>query len=185
MKTRGKTKRNTNINNINKENINSQAYTVFIPGYEGRYLIYNNGDVYSVKSKRCLKPRIRGKKNPYLFVSLWKNNREKHYYIHRLIAGAFIDNLNNKPFINHIDGDMMNNHVSNLEWCTQSENVQHAVSIGKIKQGYGSPNSKFTKKQIQYIRATYPSLNQYELAKKFNVAQGTIQTILANKRYID
>ena len=65
-------------------------------------------------------------------VELWKNNKREVPFIHRLVAKAFIPNPQNKPQVNHIDGDRRNNHVDNLEWCTNGENVKHAYAHGLI-----------------------------------------------------
>lgn len=63
----------------------------------------------------------------YKYVTLDKN---KKFLIHRLLAIAFIPNLENKPNINHIDGNRLNNSLDNLEWCTQQENMMHAHATG-------------------------------------------------------
>lgn len=76
--------------------------------------------------------------------------RRKTHMLHRLVANAFIPNLENKPFVNHIDGDKTNNMVNNLEWCTAAENNAHARATGLHKQAKGyTPNysSEHTKKQ--------------------------------------
>lgn len=71
--------------------------------------------------------------NDYLFVCLRKDGSNKNHLIHRLVAESFIPNPNNYPIVNHKDGDKTNNHVSNLEWCTQSYNLKHAIEIGTIE----------------------------------------------------
>lgn len=98
-------------------------------GYEENYTINSNGTIYSNKTKDYLKPHPH-KDIGYYCVSLWKNNKGTTYYVHRLIAQHFIPNPDNKPEVNHIDGDRNNNDVSNLEWVTSSENSQHAVDTG-------------------------------------------------------
>ena len=66
----------------------------------------------------------------YEIVHLSRNGENKHRPIHRLVAAAFIDNPDNLPEVNHIDGDKLNNCVSNLEWVSRSQNMKHAYSIG-------------------------------------------------------
>jgi hypothetical protein len=113
-----------------------------IKGYEGKYEISNNGVVYSLKRKskngktigdRVLKGGVYP--NGYRFVILTDDNRkETRHLIHRLVATAFIPNPNELPCVNHKDGNKLNNAVENLEWCTQLENVRHAIQNGLIKK---------------------------------------------------
>ena len=112
-----------------------------IKGYEGLYQVSNLGRVKSLEryvnhsgnSKRIvyekiLKPVIDNTK--YYVVSLWKNNIHKRVHIHRLVIETFILNIENKSFVNHIDGNKLNNCIDNLEWCTPQENNIHAYTIG-------------------------------------------------------
>ena len=103
-----------------------------VEGYEDLYEVSNYGRVKSISFRnrmatfsreKMLSPlKIRG----YLRVSLCKNGKHKYFSIHRLVAEHFILNLENKPCVNHKDGDKHNNCVNNLEWCTYSENEQHS-----------------------------------------------------------
>lgn len=115
-----------------------------IPNYEGLYKINTLGEVRSMERKIIDKGgkrqrTIRGgvKKqtllsNGYYAVGLWKNNKQKLEFVHRLIAMAFIPNPENLPEINHIDGNKTNNNIENLEWCTQFQNMKHAFETGLI-----------------------------------------------------
>lgn len=110
---------------------------VFKPvlGYEGRYEISNYGRVKSIfpKSIRILKysnSNIGG----YYPYHLSKDSKIKVTSAHRLVAEAFIPNPENKPQVNHKDGDKSNNHVSNLEWVTAKENIQHAHKTGLMEE---------------------------------------------------
>lgn len=99
-------------------------------GYENLYTINTNGDVYSVKRNKYLKHFI--DKDGYAYVSLSKNCKGKKFKLHRLLAIHFIPNPDNKPEINHIDGNKLNNCVNNLEWCTNKYNIHHAMNMGLL-----------------------------------------------------
>ena len=103
----------------------------WIEGYENLYQISTEGRVKSFKKKdpKILTPKRDGK-GYYLMVCLSKDGNKKYCLIHRLVAQAFIPNFNNKEQVNHIDGNKKNNKVSNLEWNTPSENINHALDNG-------------------------------------------------------
>lgn len=96
--------------------------TIPIIGYEKRYLIFKNGNVYSILNKKLLKPHI-GKRG-YLYVILCNGIKSKHFYIHRLIAIHFIENSNNYKIVNHKDSNKINNSIANLEWCCAKSNAR-------------------------------------------------------------
>lgn len=97
------------------------------------YQISNLGRVKSLKygKERILKPKK--DRHGYLGVNLKIDSKSKDYRVHRLVAQAFIPNLNNKPVINHKDCNKENNRADNLEWCTQQENVKYSYDLGHIK----------------------------------------------------
>jgi hypothetical protein len=99
----------------------------WIEGYENKYRATINGNIisYICDLPRVLKPKSTN--SGYLAVVLRKNNKSKMFLVHRLIAETFIDNTYNKSYVNHKDGNRLNNCVYNLEWCTASENSQDAV----------------------------------------------------------
>ena len=88
---------------------------------KGRVQSLNYGNTGTIALLRPIK--IYG----YLRVRLYKNNKYKNFYVHRLVAEAFIPNQKNKPDVNHKDGDKQNNTSTNLEWCTEKENTAHAI----------------------------------------------------------
>jgi len=101
---------------------------------EGIFEVFENGDIYRISEKGKVKTsQIRTSRNKrYYSVTATVNGKQKHFYSHRIIAEAFISNPENKPQVNHIDGNGLNNSVKNLEWVTSKENVAHAYSIGLI-----------------------------------------------------
>lgn len=115
-----------------------------VPGYEGKYQVSNRGNIISLnrvepfpfngevfqrnRKGRTLKTAI--DRYGYPCCALRDNFKGKHFTIHRLVAMAFIPNPENHPQINHKDGNKLNNHVANLEWCTGVDNIRHAVKNG-------------------------------------------------------
>ncbi|AHN22719.1 NUMOD4 domain-containing protein [Lysinibacillus varians] len=116
-----------------------------IPGYEGIYEASNTGQIrskdekvtHSVKhGRRVWKGRVLKQKvgkDKSCRVSLYKDKKEKTWLVHRLIAKTFIPEVEGKDYINHIDGNRLNNDVTNLEWCNHKENNNHAFDTGLIK----------------------------------------------------
>lgn len=104
-----------------------------------------------------------------------------------MVAEAFIPNPDNKPQVNHKDGNPANNHVDNLEWTTARENVQHAYSTG-LNEGLSgdlSPIAKLTQELADEIRKEYytSKISQRKLAEKYGVSKTTIQNVLAGIRW--
>lgn len=110
--------------------------------YGGKYKVFEDGSVYSYKTQRFLKGCVTnvGYKQVDLFN---ENNKKVRCSIHRLVAEAFIPNPENKPQVNHKDGDRLNNYIKNLEWATSSENNAHTWSAGGKKNTKSSAGEKF------------------------------------------
>ena len=117
-----------------------------IEGYEGLYQVSNVGRVKSLRNNIILKNSI--KRNGYESVKLSANNISKEYYIHRLVANAFISNPNNYLEINHKDEDKANNCADNLEWCTREYNVNYGT--GTRRSQLSNTNGKCSKPVLQY-----------------------------------
>ena len=112
-----------------------------IKDYEGLYQVSNLGRIKSLVcwagnkySKKYIKKekilKFKPKKNGYFVVTLRHKNIIKYKTIHRIVAETFLPNPNNYPVVNHIDGNKINNNVSNLEWCTYKHNNQEAIRLG-------------------------------------------------------
>jgi hypothetical protein len=103
---------------------NLPMMTTDIEGYSGIYQVNEHGEVFSHSRKRGnLRPAVNS--NGYLSVILCKDGEYKSFTVHRLVAISFIPNPYNLPQVNHIDGDKLNNDVSNLEWVSNQANSQH------------------------------------------------------------
>lgn len=123
-----------------------------------KYFVSTYGRVYSIKRKKILTNTkssfFKSNVSPYLLVSVTNlNNKNRHYLVHRLVALAFIPNVENKPFINHKDGNPLHCYVWNLEWSTPSENYTHALKTGLKNEprGENRVNAKWTDNEIHIV----------------------------------
>ena len=169
-----------------------------INGYEGCYQVSNLGRIKSLDRMtnnqygeyfmkgRILKNSIIKEKG-YCRVSLNNGNGKISKRVHRLVAEAFIPNPENKPEVNHKDGNKLNNCVSNLEWCTNKENIEHSIRTGLKKHCNGCSNSssKFTEEDIIFIRKNYkkrdPMYGGVALARRYSCCPKTIYDIVTKK----
>lgn len=117
-----------------------------VKGFEN-YLIYNDGLVFNQKYNRFLKEGTN--RYGYKLVCLYKEGKGKMFLVHRLVALHYIPNPDNKPDVDHIDGDKANNHVSNLRWTTRLENTNAFQKI-RINNTSGIKNISFNKSQNRW-----------------------------------
>lgn len=125
-------------------------------GYEGIYEIDDDGNIFSLdrdylssSGKKCRVKGIKMKQinhdTGYCVIRLSLGGKAKTHRYHRIVAQSLIENKENKPFVNHIDGNKRNNHPSNLEWATEKENSSHAVEMGLFDiKGVNNPSCRFT-----------------------------------------
>ncbi len=120
----------------------------------GKYVIYSDGRIWSNESNKFLKEQ---KHNAGYIKYLLSNG---YYYVHRLIAEAFIPNPDNLPYVNHINEDKGDNRIENLEWCTHRHNMKHSLC-----------------KPIPYIRKTSSNKFRVDIYHKKNIYLGSFKTI--------
>jgi hypothetical protein len=144
-------------------------------GFEGLYKVSNLGNVISLITKKPLKAN--GDNYGYLQVILYKGNKRITGKVHRLVAKAFIDNTENKPQVNHKDGNKKNNNISNLEWMTNKENKRHAIDNGITKMHINTRIGKLKSKGTVILNIDngiyYKSPT--EASKDYNVNAGTVR----------
>lgn len=155
-----------------------------IEGYDG-YDICDEGYVVSKKYKedRILLPRINSR--GYKYINLCKNGKYKSIRIHRLVALHFIEKKYGCDYVNHKDGNKLNNHYLNLEWCNLKENSTHSKNENLSKVfGMDNPNCKLSDKEIEDIRKLFltKKYSYVELAKIYNVSDTHINNVVNFKR---
>ncbi len=154
-----------------------------IVGYEGKYSITEDGKVWSHRRNMFLKHQISN--CGYARVEL----AGKKHSVHRLVAIAFLEKIDDKNYVNHRDGVKLNNHVRNLEWCTMSENVKHAYASGlkKPKNGVtiGVDNhfSTITDDIARAMVIDYKTMSQREVARKHSVSRSLVAHIMAGRTW--
>lgn len=147
-----------------------------IEGYEGLYQVSNLGRVKRVTTGRILKPSKHTK--GYYRVELYKNGSQSKKLIHRLVAQVFIPNPDNKSQVNHIDENKTNNLVSNLEWMTAKENLNHGTRTDRSSKTRSvsiiATNLK-TGKSTEFYGVS-------ECARQLDLNRGNITSVLKGRR---
>jgi hypothetical protein len=167
-----------------------------IKGYEGIYQVSNRarikrleriirkkGDVNHTKLNEIIMKQsdCRG----YKVVGLTKESKKRRYYVHRLVATAFLLNEYELPCINHKDGCKSNNNLKNLEWCTAAENRNHALLTGLARSVTGSDhgNAKFIEHDIKIIFKMAKFISMSKIALIYGVQTNAISDILQRKTW--
>ena len=173
--------------------------TFVIDGYRRtKYEVHEDGTVislgrlgargYVVKDRKLI-PRENS--NGYLRVSMNLTGKQKEYFVHRLVAAHFVENPNNFPVVNHKDGNKHNNHYSNLEWVTSSENNKHAfatkLKIPTVHRGEEHAMHKLTQADVDYIKTVHRPWHKVygskQLARQFGVRPQTITDIVHERSW--
>lgn len=168
-----------------------------IAGYEGLYQISDTGRVLSLQRTiyRCdgvphrvrqREMKISRQKNGYMNVRLSYQGNETNKCIHRLVATAFIENPNGLPQVNHVDCDKTNNHVGNLEWCTERHNIHHAHQNGLMNpcRGENHWQSKLKEEDvIEIVRLRGVGYTIKQIGDMFGCGDSIITKILHGKAW--
>lgn len=153
-----------------------------IEGTNGKYEVSNTGKVRSLDYKntgeiRELKPATDPK--GYLRTALSQGNKWKTVKIHRLVAQAFIPNPENKPQVNHKDGNKQNNCVENLEWATNYDNAHHALEHGLFKNSLEA-----TKKANQARKKIVIAIDEHGNRRVFESQSEASRQLNINRRHL-
>lgn len=159
-----------------------------IVGYEGLYQVSNFGRVKSFRKGKEKLLKQHKSTTGYFRVGLRKDGMRQDWKVHRLVAIHFVPNKDGYPIINHIDGNKENNLPSNLEWCTQGWNVQHAYNIG-LHKAANIPRGELTtlyvneRKSIPQIASIYgvSTITVWKRLKQYGIPTRT--TAESNNKY--
>jgi methyl coenzyme M reductase gamma subunit len=159
-----------------------------IEGFEGYFIdefgnMFGNKKYFQNKNRELRKLKGGLDRKGYPIISLYTNGKRYQKKVHRLVAQAFIPNPENKETVNHINGIKTDNRVVNLEWCTQSENNQHAYDTGLQvgQKGIKNGASKLTEEQVLLIREDTRILGK--IAMDYGVSNALICCIKKRKRW--
>lgn len=163
------------------------------PGFENSYEVSNYGKVRSID--RYISGRsglVKGQlihsdlnQKGYPQLRLYKNNTKYVRNQHRLLTLAFIPNPNNLPQVNHIDGDKLNNHISNLEWISNSDNMSHAYKLGlRSSIGENNSNCKITDNQVTHIKLIYNTGKSSKyISEELDIKLHIVRQIISGKSW--
>lgn len=172
---------------MNIEKLEGEEWRPFpIHGYP-HYMVSNLGRVYTKRSKRLMKYAVHHK--GYYKVQVGEVGNRKGFFVHRLVAMAFIPNQNNYPQVNHIDCSKTNNYASNLEWCTNKMNSDHAYKNGRVcslPKGEKHHSAILKEKTVLKIREQFKQgYTRKMLAKKFKIKVHHVKDIIARRSWKD
>jgi hypothetical protein len=162
-----------------------------VPGYEGIYKVSESGlVVMTAKCKKWGGVARNGGVNAdgYRRISLTKNRKRKRWFVHQVVAIAFIGEISEGKQVNHLDGNKLNNHFTNLEIVSHKENMHHAIRHGlwspKHGIGEGCPGAKLTDSAVLTIRRLHQEGSSFSgIARTFGVSHQTIRAVVRRETW--
>lgn len=156
-----------------------------IVALDGCYQASNMGRIRNKKTKRIKALIFDGHYYKFGYdYSINKVRKRGWYRVHKAVAETFIENPENKPTVNHIDGDKSNNSVQNLEWATHKEQSVHATNVLKKNCGESNYNAQYTNDQVLEMRNLYESGCDLDLLKEmFGGRKSNIRRIVKYERW--
>ena len=181
--------KNNSIHSKGTEEINMNEIWKDIKGYEGMYQVSNLGRVKSLEktvaakngSKRTIRQRIlkpKTERNGYLRVPLNSKGKIKFFYVHRLVCKAFHENPKNKPEVNHINENKLDNRAYNLEWVTRKENCNHGTHNERVAKAQSKPVGQYTR-DGKLIKVWQSAM---EVQRQLGFSQSPISAVARGKR---
>lgn len=157
-----------------------------IKGFEGSYEINRNGEVRRIKRKvkgySYLKSTVM--KIGYCIYAFSVKGKVTKHYMHRLVAEHFIENPEGYNYVNHLNGIKTDNRVENLEWCTQSRNIQHSFDTGLQPNGEKHHAcTRLTEEDAKMIKYGYPDLGDRAVAKIYSIHHAHVYYIRKGKTW--
>jgi hypothetical protein len=154
-------------------------------GYAGKYEVSDCGTIRTCAG-RVLKSWLNDQGYELARVS----GPRKVLRVHRVVAEAFVPNPDSLPFVNHINCSRSSNNATNLEWCTQWQNLNHSQKLGRMQRDYWlgkrSPSAKLSNDQVAQIKAVYSNggLSLEAVGRLFNVSKRTVGRIISGESYV-
>ena len=164
-------------NNENRKSAAKQINLKHIPGFEGYYKISEQGEVYSIRQSKFLKPRM--SQDGYKRVALCVDGKRYEHRVARLVAMTYLDNPNNLPQVNHINFNTLDDYFSNLEWCTGEYNSKYSYEAGRLDGKVRGCNKIYTLTNI-YNGKSFSIIGFKNLLKQLNISNSCKHSLLRN-----
>ena len=151
---------------------------VEINGFEN-YGISLDGEVINFRTGRLVAKEVN---NGYERVRLWRDGKQHNKKVHRLLADAYLEPVDGKAYINHINGNKLDNSLDNLEWCTLKENMEHAFRTG-LNHAHPNPNAGRTRRPVKIIETGNEYSSLTECARSIGGNPNKIQDCLSGRQH--